>query len=269
MTTADAGTAESLPTEIHEQPTAQTGCGARWALLGNDTDADSAWDKAKDQALTSWGATFTGTDAFVDDFAVSEIPQPEDAVRRLADLDGLHAHAVGNARDWALRRARVALTDTGLVFPEWAAGDEPMVLGADADVDAAVQTALDEAGKGLADGEVLARITLVGLRQRSKVAVSRFPAPSARAHVVVTGERILSRHGSSTEARAAAKETAAVHGQADVWVLAGRTGGAPLLRAQREIVAQRATVTVVVARLRNPDRNRIASWLFSGPATLA
>ena len=237
-----------------------------WQAFGSGADADAAWDDAKDTALVAWGQRFTASDCYVEDFCAERVPVPSDAAARaVSPRAGLCMRAVADPRDWATRRARAVLTDTALVLPDWSVGDEPLVLAAEPVLDAALCAALAAGGKPLGPDEQLGRVALVGLRRRTKVVVERFPAPSARRHIVCVGSTIVSDHATSTAARAAAKEAAGRSGAAEVWVLAGRAGDLPLLRARTQLVAQRATLAGQVVRPRRPDRTRVAGWLVSGP----
>jgi hypothetical protein len=236
----------------------------RWWVTGMAADLDEAWDLAKDTALAAWGGSWHGAGSYVEDFAVNSQARLEGVVTRELGItnDGPHALALANPRDWATRKARVVLTDPGLVLPVM--GDEPAELMVDADIDAAIDAALGEAGKARDDAEQLVRATMLSRRVRGKTVLERVEGANQKRFVLMDGARVLGVYANLTDAKRAAKAGDAGVRVCEIYALSGRADDAPLMRATWQTLSQRATISVVLGRPKSPDKNRTAGWLFVG-----
>ena len=242
-----------------EQSTGLDGQG-RWWALGTGADIDEAWDQAKDAALAAWGSSFSGSGLDAADFEAGPEAIVELAAKgQVAGHEGFFAQAVANPRDWSLRKARVAVTDPSLVF---GAVGELAQLGEK--LRSNIDAALAEAGKLRDESEEMVSATLTALRRRAKVVATRHSSPSAKRFVVLVGDSVEAVESSLADAKKKAKELAA-KGKAEIYSLGGRAGDLPLVEMAEQVLAQKATVAVVLAKLKKLEQNRTAAWLFSGP----
>jgi len=235
-----------------------------WWIIAPGGDVDEAWDNAKDVAMNTWGSGFVGIGLYAADFAQGDSPLLESAQMRHVDGTASPvALPIAKSSDWAKRKARVVVNDPSLrVNGEVGA---TLAVG-DGLVDAAIVAALAETDKALAGGEHIVEVTLAGLKRRTKVDVTRFPSPSAKRFVVLGDRRvILAEAPSSSEARKLAKDLAVGGVATSVWTLGGREGDLPLLEARENVVAQRATFSTQIAKLKKAEVNRVAGWLFVAP----
>jgi hypothetical protein len=238
----------------------------QWWVSANETDIDEAYDSAKASALETWGSSFPGSDLYPDDFARDETPRPLDVIiRNLGEVPAPRAFALSNARDWASRKARVVLTDPSLTLP---LVTEATLQEASEALDVALVQALEVLGKGLVAGESLSQVTLLSIRQRTKVVLVRNPAPSQKRFGVFANNQLVATEDTSSLAGKKARELTPLYGATEVWGLAGREGEKPLIEAINQVVSQRAVFSVVITRQKSPDKNRLAGWFFAGPNDL-
>jgi hypothetical protein len=234
-----------------------------WLVEGQGSDIDEAYDAAKAAALDAWGNTFPGANLYPDDFEVFSTPRPLDlVVRELTFSKTPRAFALSNPRDWATRRDRVIVTDPTVALP---VVTEPTVLDADAALDTVISARLAVSKKPLDHGDIVSKIVLDRIRQRSKVQITRYPAPSQKRFGVFAGTTLLATEPSSSLAAKKARELASEHGTTQVFAVQGREGELPLLEAKTSVVSQRAVLIITLVRQKNVGKNRLASWLFALP----
>lgn len=235
----------------------------QWSAGSSELDLDSAWDEAKSTVLAVRGAGFWAGGLYPEDFEVIDAPVAREALARIdSSKAGPVARAISQPRDWAKRKARVSYTETAVILPP---GEVPRELTVADMSDDVITSLLEEVGKGLAQGETIARVTLLGLRQRTKVVVTRHKGPSERRYAVVVGDRVVEVVSTSAQAVLKSKELALLGERSTVWAYSGRDGQRGLVEVEPQVVSQRASLAVEIVRLKDQSKNRVGGWEFTGP----
>ena len=242
---------------------------SHWLIAVPIVDLDEAWDAAKDVATETWGLSSGFADLYADSFSLTSTPTPlSPTVRRFHqghfDL-AHHAISIANERDWKRSRFVHRSTDTAVRF----ASDLMEFDSLDPDLELAIASTLEATDAP----RFVDAVHVSGLRRRYKIVRQRNVGPSAKRFVLLgtplhdeKGPTVVLGFGNSqAEARALAKQLAdAGHDVVDLFALSGREGNLPLVRTERELVAQRFTARGTTLALKG-EKNRPAGWVFTGP----
>lgn len=247
---------------------------------GADVDVDAAFDDAVTTAWYESGhaglrPSIADTDASRVEVVSSDPLSLALAIRSaradlVAGMEPGAVRAIAVCADSGFKRRRVTLKldDTTLEL-----GAEPgMVRDTSSEWAQRLGAELDAAGAGLGAGEQVESVELRTVRARYKpVAVSHKP-PSGKEFIVVADGAIVSKgHPTASKARQAAVALAKegpVQGvelaKLAVFGLAGRADGLPLVEVDRVRVAQKLSLKVTIAGVKDPDRRKVSGWLFYG-----
>jgi hypothetical protein len=169
------------------------------------------------------------------------------------------AQAVAPLTSYKHERRRLLLDSIEHSYPARPGLILPLAAALRAEIDAA----LLPAERSLFVGAELATLP----RRRFKVSAQPVRGPRQTRYAVLEGERVVEIHPSQSLARKAAiaRAKAAVDVlELHVRPFVGRNEGEPFVVVRRHLVSQRATVKVVLATPKNPERVRVLGWVFAG-----
>jgi hypothetical protein len=115
--------------------------------------------------------------------------------------------------------------------------------------------------------------TLVGVevvsapRAKFKVIAAPVKGPRVSAHAVMSGQTVLEIHPSQSLARKAAMamaRAAAGEMHLEIRPFVSRNDRDPFVRIERVMIARKVVVKAVFASLKNPEKARVAGWVFAG-----
>lgn len=249
--------------------------------LGKGADADEAFDDAVDTARYEFGHVGHGpslASASPDLEVAATEPLPLKlaiwtAQQALAEIPGGVTHAIPVCADGAFRRRRVLLrpVDAMLELPHIPGplrpGREPVSLFT------AVLNAAKAAGLGPEPTEMIEEVDLRNIRERHKVVAVSFKGKGTNRFCLLDEQGKLVDGGpSASDARriavATLRDKSYHQGEEtrfEIRKVVGRENGDPLMRVERQLVGQRATLRVSYLSAKQPDKPRkVVGWLFYG-----
>jgi hypothetical protein len=169
----------------------------------------------------------------------------------------LLAAPVTTTSAWRTTRTRLVLETTNLSWPDTAGP----VLPLGRDNEAEIRTQLT------GDLPLLWAELVSPPRRRFKVVTEAVKGPLSRRFGVYAHETLLEVCDTAALARRAAVTRAKEHPSAialQVRPYISRNVDDPHVRVSKVLVAQRATLRVMTGELKNPEKARIAGWVFAG-----
>lgn len=230
------------------------------------SDPDHAADLVRSEALDTWGNT---TCIDVEELHVldttPEHPGRALALARAARLGGsVVAVPLASVKQWKLRRQTLRVTT-------WIPG-LPLEAGVLDTLPAAVESFLrrcaEEVGNPPQAHELLCAVELRRARGKRRGVLQNNTGLMQRRYELRGADGVISLHTTAVEARRAAK-AAATDGEIgavfSVWGRQGREGEQPLATATTELARYSATVRLVWAEPKRPERIRTDGWLVLAP----
>lgn len=254
-----------------------------WVIDAAGADVDEAYDAAVAAAADTFGAAHPLLELPPDgmDFTYRDqlVASGGSGARTLtgarraapgaaAAADTTVALPYSADRFWARRRINVKIDDPELELGVDGTVTEPVDLDVDEELLAVLCGLAD--GGAPTDVEMVDAVVLQRLRCRYRTVVTKGEGKSSRKYVARADSGALLGEGrTASEARRAA--VAAMKGDldgverygVDVYAEVRRESG-PHLRLERVRVAQRGAVRIFVAAEKDPERTKVAGWVFAG-----